>query len=184
MYDARVRRLARYTFNALAVLSLLLCMATVVLWVRSYYKLDCLSWDHADRFGELFSSAGGFYHSITYVHHPEKPIAYHTGTPRGLYITPGVIETRHWEFGGFWWIVTARTRVRYFVAEPGWSAGVPCWFAMACFASPSVAWLLVRRLSARYPVGSCVTCGYDLRATPNRCPECGTIPGKPASISN
>jgi hypothetical protein len=41
------RRLLRYSFNVLAALSLLLSLATVVLWVRSYRAADCIGWAYS-----------------------------------------------------------------------------------------------------------------------------------------
>ena len=53
---------------------------------------------------------------------------------------------------------------------------IPHWALAAALlmlpAARSLPWLR-RRIRARH--GLCPTCGYDLRATPNRCPECGWI---------
>jgi hypothetical protein len=39
--------------------------------------------------------------------------------------------------------------------------------------------MLIRRIRLRNRVaaGRCTSCGYDLRASPGRCPECGTVHG-------
>jgi hypothetical protein len=34
-------------------------------------------------------------------------------------------------------------------------------------------WIYVLKMRARARIGLCPSCGYDVRATPNRCPECG-----------
>jgi hypothetical protein len=38
-----------------------------------------------------------------------------------------------------------------------------------------VAWMSHRRRTLRRRRNQCTACGYDLRATPSRCPECGTM---------
>ena len=62
----------------------------------------------------------------------------------------------------------------YWISIPDWAAVI----ALAIF--PAIACYQRRRRSLRERIEQnlCVACGYDLRATPHRCPECGTVPVK------
>jgi hypothetical protein len=58
-------------------------------------------------------------------------------------------------------------RLDYYVLVPHW---VLCLLEIVLPA----AWLIHRPKSRRSLIGVCAKCGYDLRASKDRCPECGT----------
>jgi hypothetical protein len=166
-----VRSLVRSTLRALTVFSLLLLVATVVLWVRSYGLSDTV--DHfvlidrngpPSQIGTVFLSVPG---QLWCVHAPKKVL-------RSI----GGDWGRRWLFPGLWYAVG------YWPDKP-----IPNTHLISCRY-----WLLTIVLAAlpvgrglRYGVrrwrvrgrglnGTCLRCGYDLRATPDRCPECGMVP--------
>lgn len=82
---------------------------------------------------------------------------------------PGV----EFESGGYETSAQMRARAAPVVIS-GWVLRIRYWILVLFTALlPGVeAFRLVRRRSAR--PGTCQVCGYDLRETPARCPECGT----------
>lgn len=66
-----------------------------------------------------------------------------------------------------------------------WGLVFPFWFASLALGSPALVLASFRlftlvRTRMRSKRGVCRGCGYDLRANPGRCPECGTEPAAPA----
>jgi hypothetical protein len=169
--------MTRRLLDLLAGLSLLACAAVVALWVRSYRVSDVVYWRVPVRDGTyLVIAAGRGGAGVMATPYPARRDAA-VGGADWLHVTRGPSELfaassyrDHWRAPGVLAAWDTRRRVR--------AVAVRCWvLALLAVAPPAVRfvpwrrWFLSRRRLAR---GLCPACGYDLRASTQRCPECGS----------
>ena len=117
---------------------------------------------------------------------PSGEWTYMRGKPKGIsqgfaWNDPG--QRIDFSFAGFRWHVsdggkgripvTVGTITGDMIFFPSWLIVAPHWFGVLLFGTFPAIYLIRRK--KRMP-GTCKTCGYDLRATPERCPECGAVP--------
>jgi len=183
-----MRRLLRRAFNLTAAVSAALCVTTCVLWARSFRSCDSFEagagltyWEIDSYHGEIgfrWETDASTDIARIWRERRDGPLSWHSW-PASL---AGPLATEdQWGVPGFgghnyelshMFVVSsgqAITHSRLLVA--------PAWFVAAVFAVPGLVWL--RRVRARRRCvrpGLCPSCGYDLRATPDRCPECGAVP--------
>ena len=147
----------RRLFDLLALLSLLLFLGGLYLWVWRVYGPTARPFYVNRQLGS----------QILYVFPQSNALRIHyiPTTPTVVVYTAG--ETRH--FAGFWYESHSTPNARIT------AVALPAWFLLLLTAIGPVLWLRRRlRTGRQYPVGHCARCGYDLRATPTRCPECGS----------
>jgi hypothetical protein len=155
---------------------LLVCLAADVVWVRSYWVADSIWSNRANDVRALILSRGSvrFYRQVVLPTAPFRVMANqgHHAQPAGAgegQLSESGLATA-WDHFGFGYAAGS---------DPyGWRRIVqfPCWAVVASGLVP-VGWLVrrrLRRLARLRAQNRCVRCGYDLRATPDRCPECGT----------
>jgi hypothetical protein len=162
----------RRLFNLMTALSLLMCALSVVLWAYSFWA--ALSLHRCDAgVGRAITSDSGklvYWRDRRYPDQPDFSWHLIRNTPGGwggAHLAP-----RSQGRLGFGW-VTPQYNLQAWA--PWWSLCV----AFGLLPGYRLVWTAAGRTDraiARWRArrkGLCAVCGYDLRATPDRCPQCG-----------
>ncbi len=203
-------RWRRWLFNVLAAVSLMMCVAALVLWELSYAFHQGITFGWADgpiSMVRVFdgnvevSRVGAWPHPAMLSRfdftESRQPI------PNGIYLfwpagRMGQFDWRWPRVRGWTGLDIAdlrtdagKTTNRVSSSSPlpvvGWVLVFPAWLLAVMFAVPATCIAASRkrrvlRTRRRIRLGLCLACGYDLRASQDRCPECGTaIPPRAAA---
>ena len=154
----------RKLFNLAAAVSLVLCVAVCASWVdtvwfgngRNLYDEPIYTSPVSTKGRTAFKLWAGELQFMV----GEHPAYMEFGTKVDTWSIPGLTLER----------MSGRTQ--------GYHGHVRHWLVICTFAIPVALWMLLHwwTIGHRHLGQLCAACGYDLRATPERCPECGAIP--------
>jgi hypothetical protein len=189
-----LKRLRRIIFNGLTVVSLLLCIATVVLWVRSYWATDGFAYARNQNISIGRSVRGklsiltvegrGHVAGFAWVRWAQLVDMEVVSIAPEAFGCGFNVDDTNIRFAGFHY---QRLTQSYAVRQPlrlqdypSRLLTIPYWLVCLVCAWPIVPTIhrRVNVIRLRNHLCTCRKCGYDLRATPDRCPECGTMPTK------
>jgi hypothetical protein len=196
-------------FNVMVGISLVLCLASVVFWMRSESNLDGVayinnslewhprnppSWANGGWDDEWsVSSKGGL---ISFKHY-RCVFGYFSGAldTSGWHVLDEPINTKYPPLLFYVFDTPVENRLKllgisYTSGANGgnsswdgwdyrWTFTLPYWLLTLIFSLQPIRSAVVgcrSWLRSKRDVAFCRKCGYDLRATPDRCPECGHVP--------
>jgi hypothetical protein len=172
----------RLMFAVVSALSLLLCVGSTGMWLRSYWYEDNLYLRKGRRFLDIGTCQSAVYDNSIYfdfIYSSSRSDGFEGSVNWYSRFQPDVAPARVDIFGNarmFAGFALHRDAFDPWTQEQCWKAAVPFWFiSLCCLALPlkrAITRLRERRRSARC---HCLPCGYDLRASKVRCPECGTL---------
>jgi hypothetical protein len=150
--------------NFLTAAALLLCAAVLFSWVTSFLPEQFHFRSHKGRLLLVFAAK----HHAHLFDESSRDIPLDDAVQSVYAYTAGEPGATHFRFAGFEIALTDRTYGVWFFAVPHWALALPLGAASG--------WGLwaARRRRRRAAAGQCLRCGYDLRASGGRCPECGT----------
>jgi hypothetical protein len=197
----RRRTTLKRAADAVALAFLVAWTASLVLWARSYWvetRIERDDWRLSDRMEVERRNALAFRRGRLFFTEDSRRTELSPDLTAEEYARrlnrPGVGRRREWYHQEFrppvpWgsrgrWGFTYRSNVKesYATDYGQYTSGslyvtVPWWTLMTALGVVPVWWLWHLRRDRHNQnllrAGRCVGCGYDLRATPQRCPECG-----------